>query len=93
MTFWAEALATATHLINRRSCRATGTIIPFKLLFDMPPTYNELCVFGCCSFPILTPTTRHKLEARSAPCIFIGYPADHRGYRCFDVTTRCVLTS
>jgi hypothetical protein len=24
--FWAEALATATYLVNRRPCRATGTV-------------------------------------------------------------------
>jgi transposase InsO family protein len=30
-SFWAEALATATFLVNRRPCRATGTTTPFQL--------------------------------------------------------------
>jgi len=60
-TFWAEALSTATHLINRRPCRATGSTMPFELLFGVPPNYNELRVFGALCFPNTTATTSHKL--------------------------------
>jgi transposase InsO family protein len=28
-TFWAEALSTATYLLNRRPCKTTGTVTPF----------------------------------------------------------------
>jgi hypothetical protein len=38
LAFWAEALATATYLSNRRPCRATGSTTPFQLLFGTPPT-------------------------------------------------------
>ena len=51
LAFWAEALATATHLINRRPCRATGTMTPYNLLFGVSPSYDELWVFGCLCFP------------------------------------------
>jgi transposase InsO family protein len=34
--FWAEALSTATYLINRRPCRATGTTTPHELLLGTP---------------------------------------------------------
>ena len=27
------------------------------------------------------------------PCVHLGYPADHRGYRCLDLQTRRVITS
>jgi hypothetical protein len=47
LTFWAEALATATYLINRHTCRATASTTPYELLFGVPPSYDELCVFGC----------------------------------------------
>jgi hypothetical protein len=38
-------------------------------------------------------TASHKLAARSLACIFIGYPADHRGYRCYDPASGRVITS
>ena len=85
LAFWAEALSTATYIINRWPCRATNTTTPFALLFGVEPTYDELCVFGFRCFPNLIATTNHKLDARSALCVFIGYPADHRGYRCYDI--------
>ena len=81
--FWVEALATATNLINIQPCRATGTMTPHQLLFGTPPTYDHLRVFGSLCFPNQTATTANKLCPRSVPCVFLGYPADHKGYRCY----------
>jgi hypothetical protein len=93
LTFWAEALQTATYLLNRRPCRATGAATPHELLFGVPPSYDELRVFGCRCFPNLLATSSHKLAARSTTCVFLGYPSDHRGYRCYDVSSGRVITS
>ena len=30
---------------------------------------------------------------RSTRCVFIGYPLEHKGYRCFDLTSRKVIVS
>jgi len=93
LAFWAKALATATYLINRRPCRATASATPHSLLFGVPPSYDELRVFGCRCYPNMLATSAHKLAPRSATCVFIGYPADHRGYRCYDITTGRIITS
>jgi len=93
LAFWAEALATATYLINWRPCRATASATPYSLLFGVPPAYDELRVFGCRCYPNMISTPAHKLAARSTTCVFIGYPADHRGYRCYNITTGRVITS
>ena len=92
-SFWAEALNTATFLLNRRPCHATGIVTPHHLLLGTPPRYDELRVFGCLSYPNLTPTTPHKLSPRSEACVFLGYPTGHRGYRCYNIATRRVYTS
>jgi hypothetical protein len=92
-SFWAEALNTVTYLINRRPCKATGTTTPFELLLGVPPTYAHLRVFGCLCFPNLMATTPNKLSPRSTSCAFLGYPADHKGYRCFDLASHKVITS
>jgi histone deacetylase 1/2 len=61
LAFWAEALATATYLINRRPCRATGTTTPYAMLFGVSPSYTELRVFGCQCFPNLIATSATSL--------------------------------
>ncbi|WVZ51744.1 hypothetical protein U9M48_002857 [Paspalum notatum var. saurae] len=89
----AEALNTATYLINRQPCRATGTATPHELLLGIPPNYNNLRTFGYLCYPNTAAVAPHKLYLRSMPCVFLGYPADHRGYRCLDTATRKVITS
>lgn len=92
-TFWVEALSTATYLINRRPCQTSGTSTPHELLLGAPPEYSHLRVFGCLCFPNQSVITLNKLSARSTPCALLGYPQDHRGYRCLDLQTRRVITS
>jgi histone deacetylase 1/2 len=91
--YWAEALNTATHLLNRRPCQTSGTATPYQLLLGAPPSYSELRVFGCLCYPNQSATVPHKLSPRSLPCVLLGYPADHRGYRCLDLQSRRVITS
>lgn len=91
--FWAEALSAATYLLNRRPCRATSPHTPHELLLGVAPDYELLRVFGCLCYPNTAATSRHKIALRSVACVFLGYPSDHRGYRCYDPATRRVLTS
>lgn len=92
-SFWVEALSTATYLINHRPYQATGRLTPFQLLLGAAPEYDHLRVFGCLCFPNLAATMPNKLSARSSTCVLLGYPSYHRGYRCFDLSTRKVITS
>src|SRR6185436_17293441 len=57
------------------------------------PRYVHLRVFGCACYPNTSATAPHKLAPRSTRCVFLGYSPDHKGYRCFDLTTRRVLIS
>jgi hypothetical protein len=61
-TFWAEALNTATYLLNRRLCRAIGILAPHDLLLGTPPRYDDLPVFGCLCFPNVSATATNKLS-------------------------------
>jgi histone deacetylase 1/2 len=92
-TFLVKALSTATQVINRRLCQASGHLTPHQLLLGAPPSYDHLHVFGCLCFPNQSATTPNKLSARSCACVFLGYLSDHRGYRCFDLATRRVINS
>jgi histone deacetylase 1/2 len=92
-SYWADALATATYLIN---CLPTKTLhmgTPFLALYGTHPSYHDLRAFGCTCYPNLTSTTPHKLAPRSTLCAFLGYSPDHKGYRCLDLTSNRVIIS
>ncbi|GJY78729.1 ribonuclease H-like domain-containing protein [Tanacetum coccineum] len=78
-SYWVEALNMAAHLLNILPSTAINNEIPFTKLYNQTPTYEHLRVFGCLCYPHVD--VSHKLEPRSTPCIFLGYPANHRGYR------------
>lgn len=92
-SFWPDALAASTYLLNRRPCRPRDNNTPFQLLFGTPPEYSHLRVFGCLCYPNTAATAPHKLAPRSARCIFLGYPLDQRGYKCYNPDTKRVLIS
>ena len=41
----------------------------------------------------VTQTASHKLAPRSVRCVFLGYLADQRGYKCYDPESECVIIS
>jgi hypothetical protein len=91
--FWAEGLHTSTYLLNRLSSTACPAPTPHQALFGTPPRYDHLRVFGCDCYPNTAATAPHKLEPRSTICVFLGYSPDHKGYRCFDISSRWILIS
>lgn len=68
-TYWAEALAIATYLINRCPCSALQHQVPYTILYNTAPDYAHLRVFGCLCYPNLSATTPHKLTPRSNTCL------------------------
>ncbi|GJY98613.1 ribonuclease H-like domain-containing protein [Tanacetum coccineum] len=90
-SFWVEALHMATYLLNLFPSTDINNEIPFSKLFHKEPDYSRLCIFGCLCYPHLH--TPHKLAPRATPCIFLGYPAYHRGYRCLDLETNKIILS
>ncbi|CAA7029694.1 unnamed protein product [Microthlaspi erraticum] len=91
--YWVEALHVAVHLINILPSSAIQNQVPYTLLFQKPPTYDHLKVFGCLCFPNLNHSNLHKLSPRTTPCLFLGYPSQHRGYRCLDLKTNRIIIS
>nr|CAE05417.1 OSJNBa0035I04.5 [Oryza sativa Japonica Group]CAE05956.3 OSJNBb0088C09.15 [Oryza sativa Japonica Group] len=92
-SYWAEGLATATYLLNRRPSSSVNNSIPFQLLHRKIPNYSMLRVFGCLCYPNLSATAAHKLAPYSAACVFLGYPSSHKGYCCLNISTRRIIIS
>ena len=92
-TFWHHALEVATYLLNILPTITLHNDTPTHLLYQRIPSYDRLRVFGCLCYPILPPNTIHKLQNRSIPCVFLGYPHQRRGYKCLDLSTNKIIFS
>ena len=84
LRFWDDAVATATHIINRIPPSSLLSTSPFEVLFRKQPDYTAFKVFGCACYPFLCPYNKHKFEFRSSECTFLGYSPHHKGYKCLD---------
>ncbi|KAJ9567043.1 hypothetical protein OSB04_003009 [Centaurea solstitialis] len=90
-TYWVEALHMASHLLNLLPSKAIDDETPHFRLYHKHPSYSHLRTFGCLCYPHLT--TLHKLAPRTTPCVFLGYPTHHRGFRCLDLSSRKIIIS
>jgi hypothetical protein len=73
-SFWADALATTTYLLNRCPTKAIGSLIPYTHLHGRSPPYDTLRVFGCLCYPNIASTAVHKLCPCYVPCVFLLSP-------------------
>lgn len=92
-TYWVEALRAATYLLNLRPTKTLSFATPYFALFRIHPDLSHLRVFGCKCYPNLSATAPHKLAPRSTVCVFLGYPLEHKGYKCLDLTTNRIIIS
>ncbi|KAL6505058.1 hypothetical protein OROGR_024875 [Orobanche gracilis] len=93
LTYWTFAVTTATYLINRLPTATLQHDSPFHRLFQQSPNYDKLRNFGCLAYPWLRPYSKHKLEPRSKPCIFVGYSSSQSAYHLLDLITNKIHTS
>jgi hypothetical protein len=91
--YWTEGLHTATYLLNRLLTTVIQAACPHLALFGSTPSYKHLRVFGCTCYPNTTAAAPHNLSPRSTQCVFLGYSADHKGYRCLDLSTNRLIIS
>lgn len=92
LTYWDFAFSTAVYLVNRLPFVSIQSQVPYCLLFKSMPDYKFLKVFGCACFPLLRPYNAHKLEFRSHECLFLGYSASHKGYKCLSPSGRLYIS-
>jgi hypothetical protein len=91
--YWVEGLHTATYLLNRLPTTMIQAACPHLALFGSAPSYEHLRVFGYTCYPNTTATTPHKLSPHSTRRVFLGYSADHKGYRYLDLSTNPLIVS
>lgn len=89
---------TSTYLINRIPSRVIDFKSPLNYLLEFFPKnnfYSKLPprVFGCVSYIHIHKQQRTKLDPRALKCIFIGYSATQKGYKCYHPASRKFFVS
>ena len=92
VSYWGEALSSATYLINRIPSATLNFQTPSDVLATSvsAPTSTNLPprVFGCVAFVHLPKEQQTKLESRALKCVFVGYASSQKGYRCYHLLTQ-----
>lgn len=85
--FWVEAFSHSVFLINNLPSSSLDFQSPNECLNKCHIDFNMLKFFGCLCYPNLRSYTKHKLEPRSLPCVFIGYSMKHKGFKCYHISS------
>ena len=59
----------------------------WERVYSKPPSLHAFKAFDCACYPYLRPFNQNKLQPRSKPCVFLGYPPLSTGYICLDPTS------
>ena len=92
-SFWAEDISTACHSSNRLYFRKGLNKTPYEILTGNKPNISYFRVFGCKCFYLIKGYRLTKFEAKSLEGIFVGYGAESRTYRVYDIASRRIIES
>lgn len=92
MKLWPDAFTTSAYLINKLPTKVLGCKSPIEVLFNIKPVYSDLRTVSCLCFSCLKSYNTHKLSLRSAPCTFIGYASNQKGYKCLSNNGRIYIS-
>lgn len=81
--FWAEAVSTAVHVLNKTGTSTVQGKTPHELWFGEKPEIGYLRVFGTEVFIHVPDQKRRKLDAKSKKGYFVGYQDGVKGYRVY----------
>lgn len=91
--FWGECVLNAAYLINQTPSQVLKGKTPFEILYDKPPSFKHLRVFGCLAYAHNLDHKGDKFESRSRRCAFVGYPYGKKGWRLYDLDKKIFFTS
>ncbi|MCO5602134.1 hypothetical protein L7F22_056262 [Adiantum nelumboides] len=93
LTYWAEVVHTAAHIMNQTSTTTIHETSPYERLYGIKPIVSYMKVFECVCYVHVPNEARKKMEPKAMKCISLGYPVEKEGYKYYDPTTRQVYVS
>ncbi|KAI3734276.1 hypothetical protein L6452_13741 [Arctium lappa] len=92
-TFWAEAVACATYLLNQATTKSLSDVTPQEAWTGFKPGISHLKIFGCLAYSHIPDQRRSKLDDKSEKTIFVGYSEHSKAYKLYNPQTRKVIVS
>ena len=89
-SFWAEAINTACHAINRLYIQKYLGKTPYEIITGNKPKVHYFRVFGCKCFIINKKTKTLKFAPKVDEGFLLDYGTNEHAYRVFNKTTGCV---
>ncbi|CAN1263655.1 Retrovirus-related Pol polyprotein from transposon TNT 1-94 [Linum perenne] len=91
--FWGYAVNHSVHLINRLPTPVLNGRTPFEVLTSKTVSYDHLRVFGCLVYSTILTPGRLKFDSRASTCVFLGFPANTKGYYLYNLQNNQVSIS
>ena len=88
-----ECMLTAAYLINRTPTNILKGKTPYECLFEIPPCYENIRVFGCLGYAKFKDRIKDKFAPRSRRCVFVGYPFGKKGWKLYDLESKIIFVS
>ncbi|KAI3762817.1 hypothetical protein L1987_53258 [Smallanthus sonchifolius] len=89
ITFWAEAVNTACHVLNRVLVEKRHNKTSYELINNRPPKLGYLIPFGSpCSLLLQHKDRQSKFHAKAVEGIFLGYVANSPCKRVYNIKSR-----
>ena len=92
-SFWADAIDTAAHLINKGPLVPLEHRLPEECWTGRKVDLSYLIIFGCLCYVLVDSNSRDKLDAKCKKCYFIGYGDEEFGYHLWDDVDQKILRS
>ncbi|CAJ2634277.1 unnamed protein product [Trifolium pratense] len=90
--WWGEIILTVCFVLNRipKSKRSESA---YEILKKRQPNLSYLRTWGCLAYVRKPDPKRVKLASRAYECVFIGYAANSKAYRFFDLNEKVIIES
>lgn len=85
ITFWPEATACATFVINRSPTKGLRNSTPYEQWFGRKPCIGFLRIFGCRASARVPQEKRRKFDDAAFKCLHMGYYESENLYQVWDV--------
>ena len=80
------------YVLNRVP-KAKCKISPYEILNKRQPNLSYLRTWGCLAYVRILDPKRVKLASRAYACVFIGYAANNKAYRFYDLKEKVIIES
>ncbi|KAK2455989.1 putative mitochondrial protein [Trifolium repens] len=90
--WWGEIILTVCYLLNRVP-KSKEMVSPYEKLKKRQPNLSYLRTWGCLAYVRIPDPKRVKLASRAYECAFIGYAANSKAYRFYDLNAKVIIES